>query len=45
MLATAGSDEIDMRRTLEDFPIRSTSVRDYAHWVASQITPSAPQHA
>ena len=36
MLATAGSDEIDMRRTLEDFPIRLRTVREYARWMVSQ---------
>ena len=30
MLATARGDAIDMRRTLADFPVRLTSVRDYA---------------
>jgi uncharacterized protein YbjT (DUF2867 family) len=43
MLATAGSDEIDMRRTLKDFPIRLRTIREYAQWLVSQS--AAPQPA
>lgn len=45
MLATAGSEEIDMRRTLADFPIRLATVRDYAKRLAASPAPvPAPQH-
>ena len=43
MLGTAQSEEIDMRRTLEDFPIRLRTIREYARWMVSQSP--APQHA